>query len=296
VLAQVREYAGHVNELLRTLAYAVEGPPQHVHDDLWERIDGLLERAADTERMAAGGPAAVAALADRVAALEARTRAGDFHPWYSADAFEAAFRGSRDELLERYASLADQLVGCGPVLDVGCGRGELLELLEARGVEASGVDTDPALVAECRDLGLNVRYGDGLDLLREAAPASLGGLALVQVIEHFTPQQVLDVVALAADRVRPGGRVVIETVNPQSLYVYAHAFYLDPTHVRPVHPAWLTFLFREAGFPEVSVDWRTPPDKDEVLEAVGDDAHDRNVARLNQVLFAPQDYAVVATR
>jgi O-antigen chain-terminating methyltransferase len=96
--------------------------------------------------------------------------------------------------------------------------------------------------------------------------------------------------------VRPGGKVVIETVNPQSLYVYAHAFYVDPTHVRPVHPAWLLFLFEQAGFASTVIDWRSPPPEVDRLETVGDPAHDANVERLNQLLFAAQDYAVVAIR
>ena len=77
---------------------------------------------------------------------------------------------------------------------------------------------------------------------------------------------------------RPGGKVVIETVNPQSLYVFARSFYLDPTHVRPVHPAYLEFLFREAGFAEVEIDWRNPPpDTDQLLELVGDDESTREL-------------------
>ena len=94
---------------------------------------------------------------------------------------------------------------------------------------------------------------------------------MIQVIEHLPPQLAVDVVPLAAAKVRPGGRVVVETVNPQSLYVYAHAFYLDPTHARPVHPAFLHFLFQQAGFAEVTIDWRSPPPDDDVLEPVGDD-------------------------
>jgi O-antigen chain-terminating methyltransferase len=112
---------------------------------------------------------------------------------------------------------------------------------------------------------------------------------------------VIDLVALAADKVRPGGRVFLETVNPQSLYVFAHAFYLDPTHVRPVHPAYLAFLFREAGFAAVDIEWRSPPPPDDVLEEVRSEhtlpgAINANVKRLNQLLFAPQDYLLAAVR
>ena len=71
---------------------------------------------------------------------------------------------------------------------------------------------------------------------------------MIQVIEHLTPQHVVDFVRIAADKVRPGGRVMVETVNPESLYIYAHALWVDPDHVRPVHPGYLEFLFGKAGF------------------------------------------------
>ena len=296
VLQQLDHWAQLVNEMLKVLAHIATVPPRHFHDDMWKEVDGVLQRMADVERMEAGGPAAVASLAARVAALEETAGKQSFDPWYSNDAFETAFRGSREEMLDRYADLADELVGYDPVLDIGCGRGELLTLLAERSVPAWGVEIDETLVSGAVAQGLDVRRGDGLASLRDAAPASLGGVTLIQVIEHLTPQQAVDLVALAADRVRPGGKVVIETVNPQSLYVYAHAFYVDPTHVRPVHPAWLLFLFEQAGFASTVIDWRSPPPEVDRLEPVGDAAHDANVERLNQLLFAAQDYAVVAIR
>ena len=151
------------------------------------------------------------------------------------------------------------------------------------------------------DQGFDAVLDDGNTYLRTIADESLGGLALIQVIEHLTAQEMVDLVALAARKVRPGGRVIMETVNPQSLYVFARSFYLDPTHVRPVHPAYLEFLFREAGFSAVEIDWRNPPrDLDVLHEVRGDDPATQqinaNIATLNGLLFAAQDYAVVATR
>jgi O-antigen chain-terminating methyltransferase len=118
------------------------------------------------------------------------------------------------------------------------------------------------------------------------------------VIEHLTAQEAADLALLARDKLRPGGKLLIETVNPQSLYVFAHPFYVDPTHERPVHPAYLEFLVREAGFESIELLWRAPPPHDDVLETPADDDGVRaaNVRRLNQLLFAPQDYALIATR
>jgi O-antigen chain-terminating methyltransferase len=204
-------------------------------------------------------------------------------------------------MLERYRELAARLVGHAPVLDVGCGRGEFLELLAEVGVEAQGIDVDSELVKSAAGRGLNVVEDDGLRYLSNVEDRSLGGLVLIQVIEHFSAQQIVDFVALAADKLRSGGRILVETVNPQSLYVFAHALFLDPTHLRPVHPAYLAFLFREAGFAEVDIEWRSPPPAEDVLEPAPADSpgaalYNANVKRLNELVFAPQDYLITAVR
>ena len=118
-------------------------------------------------------------------------------------------------------------------------------------VDARGIEVDPHSSSGPRTRGLDVEVGDAVEYLDDLDDASLGGLVMIQVIEHLSPQHVIDVVRLAAEKVRPGGRVVVETVNPTSLYTYAHAFWVDPDHVRPVHPNYLGFLFAEAGFAEV---------------------------------------------
>ena len=128
------------------------------------------------------------------------------------------------------------------------------------GVEARGVESDPLLVKHAVGPGARRRARR-----RQHLPADRRGRVARRARAHpgdrapRRAQQLVDLVALAARKVRPGGRVIMETVNPQSLYVFARSFYLDPTHVRPVHPGYLEFLFREAGFAEVEIDWRNPP-------------------------------------
>ena len=124
---------------------------------------------------------------------------------------------------------------------------------------------------------------------------------MIQVIEHLSPQHVIDFVRLAYEKVRPGGKVIVETVNPKSLYVYAHAFWVDPDHTRPVHPDYLEFLFGEAGFTDLRREYRSPVAADEALELLpGDDEVTKllnaNFERINDLLFGPQDYAFIATR
>lgn len=301
ILGQVQRFADDVRRALADIVAALEDPSCHVHGDLVGQIDLVFDKLASYERSPGDSAAAVGNLRHRVEQLEAAEDRRRFRPWFGNARFEEQFRGTRRELRERYRDLAERLALSGPVLDFGCGRGELLELLEEMGVEASGVEIDPDLVQATAREGLNVTLDDGIQHLSGLRDQSLGGLTLIQVVEHLSAQQVVELVSLAAEKLRPGGKVIVETVNPQSLYVFAHAFYADPTHTTPVHPAYLTFLFREAGFAEVDIDWRSPPAESETLLQVDGDGAvgevvNENVRRLNNLLFGPQDYALIATR
>lgn len=300
ILEQMQEFGDVVREALRALLAVVE-EPAHVHADLVGQIDALFEKVAAFERGPSSSKAAVADLRGRVERLEAVEQHRTFRPFYDNDAFEAHFRGSREDMIVHYKDLAARFHHCAPVLDIGCGRGEFLEILRDEGIPARGIEIDPKLVDVCRQRGLDVKVGDALAELASLDDGELGGIVMIQVVEHLTPQQVLELVLLAYDKVRPGGRVIFETVNPQSLYVFARAFYLDPTHTQPVHPAYLDFVFRQAGFSEVGIDWRSlPPEEESLVEADPDgpvaDALNTNVQRLNQLLFSAQDYALIATR
>jgi O-antigen chain-terminating methyltransferase len=290
-LQQVKGFAEAVESALRVLVANAEEPAQHAHLELLSYLDSIDERLTALEHLPLGRDRVIEVLRQRIEELETAQAMRTIEPWWGNEAFEERFRGSRDGLLERYRDLSEVFVGRDPVLDIGCGRGEFLELLRERGIDSYGVEIDPELVTASRQLGLDVLHQDGIAHLAAQPDKSLGGVAMIQVIEHLPPQMAVDFVRIVAEKVRPEGRVVVETVNPQSLYVYAHAFYLDPTHTRPVHPAFLAFLFEQAGFREVKLDWRSPPPEGDVLE--GDEP---NVGRLNQLLFAPQDFAVIATR
>ena len=301
VLEQVQYFADGVRDVLRLLVRAVGDHLGPAHSDLFAEVDAIQERLSSFERGPVDSAAAVGDLRRRVEQLESAERVRQFRPTFTNERFEEEFRGSSEAIRERYRDLARHLAGCSPVLDVGCGRGEFLELLAEEGVEASGVEIDPALVEAATAAGLDVRLEDGLRALALVDDGSLGGISLIQVVEHLTHQQVVELVSLATQKLRPGGKLMAETVNPQSLYVFAHSFYVDPTHVVPVHPAYLTFLVKEAGFAGWVIDWRSPPPPDDVLQEVEADEPlgrvvNENVRRLNQLLFAPQDYALVATR
>jgi O-antigen chain-terminating methyltransferase len=173
------------------------------------------------------------------------------------------------------------------VLDAGCGRGEFLRLLKEQGIAARGVDSNSLAVEACRAAGLDVREGDAIDALAAAPPASLGAVVAFQVVEHWPAAATFRFLAEARRAIAPGGVLVVETVNTDSLSAM-NAFYLDPTHVRPVPPEALRFLCDAAGFRELRVEYRSPLPASERLQE-----RSENDARLNGILFGPQDYAVI---
>jgi SAM-dependent methyltransferase len=270
--ARLGELRERVNGLDRRLRHLAAAPPAAVQGD-----------GADQGGMAAPGTVPESARFDYVG-------------------FERRFRGDPGviaaELARRYLDL---LAPNPPVVDFGCGRAELVELLTARGVEAIGVDTDPSMVAEGRDRGLDVRLVDGNDFLRGCQPGSIGAIIATHVVEHLQLDALVELLELAASRLRPGGVLIAETPNPASLIVLGNSYILDPTHVRPLHPSLLAFLCEGAGFRDVRLrfyapasDYHLRPTDDPEAPAWTRQVNDA-FAKLNEVLFGPQEYAVVAT-
>jgi SAM-dependent methyltransferase len=298
ILDQVQQFADALLEVLDALVYPAAEPGEHEHPQLTGMVDAIIERLAAYERAPVASAAGLADLHRRLEVLERSEARRQFRPWFSKSGFVDELRGSWTELSDRYRDIAERLADSGPVLDVGCGRGELLALLQQQGVEASGVELDPALAEEARARGLSVEQGDGLARLAETNDGWLGGIVLIQVLEYLEAQDVADVVLLARDKLRPGGMLVIEAVNPQSVYVMSHSFYVDPARLRPVHPAYVDFLAREAGFGGVEIAWRSPPPEHDRFEedAGGESARVADARRLNRLLVEPQDYVLIARR
>jgi SAM-dependent methyltransferase len=219
-------------------------------------------------------------------------------------AFENRFRGSRDEIRARQGDYVDLFRNQAPVVDLGCGRGEFLELLREAGIEASGVEANAHAVRECREKGLEVQAGDLVGFLRERPLGSLGGVFAAQVAEHLPPPVLRELLAEAHRALRPGGLLVLETVNAASALAFLDVFVRDLTHERPLHPETLRFLAAAAGFSDVRIEMRNPVPADVRLHLVPGaglpppvmKALNENVERLNALLFAPLDYAVLARR
>ncbi len=211
--------------------------------------------------------------------------------------FEDRFRGPESEIKKRQARYLPYFEHHHPVLDVACGRGEFLELLKENAIPALGVELNAQMVGRCREKGLDVAEKDVFDYLDGIPDESVGGIFAAQLIEHLDHEAALRLVALCFQKLRPGGLLVVETINPASLFVFAHSLYLDPTHRRPYHPQTLQFLCRNLGFTRVSLEffspveeeWKIPP-----LDGPGAARFNASIERLNNLLYGCQDFAVIA--
>ncbi len=174
-------------------------------------------------------------------------------------AFAERFRGSREHVQQRQRVYLPRFADCSAMLDLGCGRGEFLELLKDAGIPARGVDASAELVGLCRERGLEAEHAEIFSYLGGLADGSLDGIFCAQVVEHLQPERVPELVRLAAAKLQRGGLLVVETPNPESLAIFSTHFYLDPTHQRPVPPALLVFYLEEAGFGGIEVE-RFAPD------------------------------------
>jgi O-antigen chain-terminating methyltransferase len=165
------------------------------------------------------------------------------------------------------------------------------------------VDSDRDMVESCRAENLTVEHDDALAYLARLEDGSLGGVFAAQVVEHLPPGPLLRFLELASAKLRSGGVLVAETMNPLS-FVALKNYFADLTHAQPLVPETLVMLARQAGFRSTEVRHLNPPPEEERLRPVAlpadpafDEARvalDANVARLNETVFGPQDYALLA--
>lgn len=198
------------------------------------------------------------------------------------------FRGDPEDIRRRQRFYLPFLEGCRKVADLGCGRGEFLELMREAGIEAVGVDSDEECVTLCRSKGLRAETADLFEWLR-ATSESFDAVFCAQVVEHLPPRRLPEFVRLAAGVLRPGGLLIVETPNPQCLAIFATHFYLDPSHVRPVPAPLLRFLMEEAGFSGIQVHWLAPAS--ESLAGLGSLPED-----FRETYFGGLDYAIIGRK
>ena len=277
------------------------------NDALFCRVDQKVDKyRRDTKELTGRLGAALA----RTYSMEAAESSENLRRTFDESAyldFEARFRGSEGDISDRLETYVPRLVDASPILDLGCGRGESLAVFQSSGLVARGIDANAEMVAHCRDRGFDAEEADLLEYLTAVEPNSLGAVVSFHVIEHLPPPVIERLVRLAWGALRPGGQLILETPNPLSVLVAARSFWLDPTHVRPVHPDYLASLARAAGFsaterldlrpypqderlPEISLEGLEPATKGSIDEV------NRLRDRLDELLFGFQDYALVATK
>jgi 2-polyprenyl-3-methyl-5-hydroxy-6-metoxy-1,4-benzoquinol methylase len=245
VFEQVGSFGAEVHRALEELARALENQSVELNG----RVDAVCERQAAQER----------------ALVQASPSTAGRRPRrYSAVRLEEQLFGPREEVLARYRDALPRLSGAGPIVDLACGRGELLELLREKGMAASGADPDDELVDVASALGLPAEVGDSDEALAGAEDGSLGAVVMLRAVERLAGEAMIDLVAVAASKVRSGGVVLLEVLDPE-LAASLRTASRDPRHVRLYHPECLAFLFREAGFADVVVERGTAPERCRVV-------------------------------
>lgn len=260
----------------------------------------------DSRRSAADAPASAPEQLDG----ELWRRLRDWMSDEDYRAFQLRFRGDEAEITRRLQAHVARFEGVpGPVADLGCGRGEFLELLETAGNEAIGIEINAADVESCTERGFQAECADLFDWLAARPEGSLGGIFLAQVIEHIPPPDWSRLTDLAASRLAPGGRLLIETINPESLFALVRAYVLDPTHTRPVHPQLLSFMAHRSGLTDIDIVYQADVPEVAQVARVQEEPfveHAPSLAivrelnlridQVNEMYAAPQEYALIASR
>ena len=269
------------------------------HDDLRATLatvqQSTLTIKRELERVLSGQTPAVASVA--APTLDS----------YKYVGFEDRFRGSQTDIRSRLESYVPLFAGANDVLDVGCGRGELLDLLRQAGVPARGLELNHEMAETCRARGLEVAEGDLLSHLQALPDGGLGGLIAIQVVEHLDPEYLMRALDVAYHKLRPGSLIVLETINPACWFAFFASYVRDLTHVRPLHPDTLTYLLTASGFTRVRAEYRSPYPEADKLQKVATAASDPlqadladtvngNTERLNALLFTYMDYAAIGER
>ena len=214
--------------------------------------------------------------------------------------FENHFRGSREAIKAVQKQYLPYFKDHQNVLDLGCGRGEFLELLKENDVKAIGVECYSEFAEYCKMRELDVVEEDAIKYLEQQE--KVGGIFAGQLIEHLKLNQIVRLCELAYEKLEEGSYVVLETPNPMSLAIYTHAFYMDPSHNKPVHPLLMEYFMKKAGFKEVQILFtessKYPVDipRLESSDIKNIEAFNQSMEEVSRTLFGSQDYAIIGRR
>jgi len=211
---------------------------------------------------------------------------------------EDHFRGDKEAVHQRQLQylpyISDIVSGEFPLIDLGCGRGEWLQVLKENHIVARGIDSNAACVAECTENGLSASLGELLDTLTHLPDASCGSITMFQVLEHLPFDIVVNVLREARRVLIPGGVFIGEVPNSETLRVGASTFWIDPTHQRPLFPAVLAFLASSVGFSGVTGKYSSPLAPTPDLTGLPENAS-KTILDLHHAINGPGDFALIAT-
>lgn len=214
--------------------------------------------------------------------------------------FENYFRGPRETIMKWQEVYLPYFEGRKNVLDLGCGRGEFLELMTKHGIDATGVDLYGKAIDYCKGLGLRAECTDCIQYL--GAQEKVGGIFASQLIEHLATEDMVQLLRLAYQKLEDGAYLILETPNPMCLSIFTHAFYIDPSHNKPVHPLTVKYILERAGYREVNLifpEVSRYPEAIPMLEGDGVknlDAFNEAIKKLNETVYGCQDYAIIAKK
>lgn len=239
---------------------ALERSTLEIQKRLWADLDrirleyeALIHSELRTARQRAGYLAQTRAVPSAALASDASET-----PQFDYGRLAERFRGTEDYVKAGQQFYVPYFAGCKQVLDIGCGRGEFLELMRESGIPACGIDLSPESVDLCRRKNLEAEVADLFAYLDGLADASLDGVFCAQVVEHLAPHRLPEMIRLVAGKLRRGAVLVIETPNPECLAIFATHFYLDPTHSRPIPRQLLAFYMQEYGIGRLESHYRSP--------------------------------------
>lgn len=207
--------------------------------------------------------------------------------------FENRFRGPREEIKRRMRFYLPLVENCRagkrgrPIVDLGCGRGEWLELLKQQKLTATGIDLNAAMIGQCKERGLSVVQADAVAFLRELPNDSHGAITGFHIIEHLPLDTLVSLITETFRVLRPGGLALFESPNCKNLTVGACSFYIDPTHRNPVFPETAQFMLETHGFERVSLEYLCPVETNAISDM------DKYPAYLRELLYGARDFGVI---
>jgi len=224
---------------------------------------------------------------------------GQLSPYQYSD-FEQRFRGEEAEVKEKLKKYLSIFSSVDHILDIGCGRGEFIELLQQEGKEAEGIDISLSMLRVAKEKGLKCQKSDALQYLKEKGDESIGGIFSAQVIEHLQPDYLREMVLESFRVLKKGSPIVLETVNPLSIFALSNIYFLDVTHQKPLHPEYMRYLLESSGFNDVSILYSEQLEA-ELLQEISPEspiatAFNSNVDKLNKLLYTSPVYAVTGVK